>query len=113
MRLGKAYRAQVEYRRAIDCLGQTVAYLDGAQRYERFGAVFLPAVVSRANLAWCHAELGTFADGSVLGEEGLRIGETVAHPGRLMFALWGIGWLALRQGDLYQALPRLERAMSI
>ena len=113
MRLGQAYRAQGDYRRAIDCLGQTGAFLDGAQRYERFGAVCLPAVVSRANLAWCHAELGPFADGSVLGEEGRRMAETVPHPGSLMVALWGRGWLALRPGDLYQALPLLERAMSI
>ena len=28
-------------------------------------------------------------------------------------ALWGIGLLACRQGDLPRALPRLERAMSI
>jgi tetratricopeptide (TPR) repeat protein len=30
-----------------------------------------------------------------------------------MFASWGIGLLALRQGDLPRALPRLERAVSI
>jgi class 3 adenylate cyclase/tetratricopeptide (TPR) repeat protein len=120
--LGLSYVAQGDYRRAIDCLGQTMAFFDGARRrerfgvyatYVRFGAVFLPAVVSRAFLAWCHAELGTFAEGSVLGEEGLRIAEAVAHPGSLMFAFWGIGWLALRQGDLHRALPRLERAVSI
>ena len=113
LRLGQTYRAQGDYRRAIDCLGQTVAFLDGARRYERFGAVFLPAVVSRAFLARCHAELGTFAEGSVLGEEGLRIAETVAHPGSLMFALWGIGCLALRHGDLHRALPLLERVVGI
>ena len=40
-RLGQAYLAQGDYRRAIDCLGQTVASLDGAGRRERFG--HLPA----------------------------------------------------------------------
>ena len=59
--LGIAYRAQGDYRRAIACFGQTVASLDGARRRERFGEAFLPAVFSRAYLAWCHAELGTFA----------------------------------------------------
>ena len=48
--------------------------------------VFLPAVLSRAALAACHAELGTFAEGRALGEEGLRIAETVDHPGSLMYA---------------------------
>ncbi len=111
--LGIAYQAQGDYRRAIDCFRQTVASLDGARRRERFGQVILPAVHSRACLAWCHAELGTFAEGSALGEEGLRIAEAVAHPGSLMCASWGIGLLALRQGDLPRALPLLERAVGI
>ena len=111
--LGRAYQAQGDYRRAIDCFRQTVASLDGARHRERFGEVFLPAVRSRADLAWCHAELGTFAEGSALGEEGLRIAEAVDHPGSLMCAYWGIGLLALRQGDLPRALPRLERAMGL
>ena len=111
--LGTTYQAQGDYRRAIDCLRQTVASLEGAQRHERFGQVFLPAVLSRAYLAACHAELGTFVEGSALGEEGLQIAEAVDHPATLMFASWGIGLLALRQGDLPRALPLLERAVGI
>jgi tetratricopeptide (TPR) repeat protein len=108
--LGQAYEAQGNYRRAIDA---TVASLDRTRRHERFGQVFLPAVTSRARLATCHAELGMFAEGRVLGEEGLRIAEEVAHPGSPMRAYHGLGLLALRQGDLPRALPRLERAMGI
>jgi tetratricopeptide (TPR) repeat protein len=111
--LGYAYHAQGDYRRAIDCLGQTVASLDGERRRERFGQVQLPAVDARAFLAACHAELGMFATGRVLGEEALRIAEVATHPGSLMWASWGIGLLSLRQGDLPRALPPLERAMSI
>ena len=111
--LGVAYQAQGDYRRAIDCFGQTVASLDGARRRERFGQPILPAVLSRARLAWCHAELGTFAEGRALGDEGLRIAEAVAHPASLMCASWGVGLLSLRQGDLPRALPLLERAMGI
>jgi hypothetical protein len=40
----------------------------------------LPAVISRAYLAVCHAELGAFAEGRTLGDEGLQIAEVVAHP---------------------------------
>ena len=82
-------------------------------RQERFGQVILPAVQARAWLAWCHAELGTFGEGSAFGDEGLRIAEAVAHPGSLMVASWGIGLLALRHGDLRRALPQLERALRI
>jgi tetratricopeptide (TPR) repeat protein len=111
--LGIAYQAQGDYRRAIACFGQTVAFFDGTRHRERFGNVFLPAVLSRAYLAWCHAELGTFAEGRGFGEEGLQIAEAVAHPGSLVRAYWGLSWLALRQGDLSMALPFLERAVRI
>jgi class 3 adenylate cyclase/tetratricopeptide (TPR) repeat protein len=113
LRLGIAYGTQGDYRRAIDCLGQTVASLEGTRRYERFGHIYLPAVFSRAHLACWYAELGMFAEGSAFGEEGLRIAETIDHPPSLMIALWGIGLLAFRQGDLPRAIPRLERAMDL
>jgi tetratricopeptide (TPR) repeat protein len=90
-----------------------VASLEGARRHERFGQVNLPVVLSHAQLATCHAALGTFAEGRALGEEGLRIAEVVAHPSSLMWAYYGIGLPALRQGDLPRALPLLERALGV
>jgi class 3 adenylate cyclase/tetratricopeptide (TPR) repeat protein len=111
--LGGAYQAQGAYRRAIHCLGQTVAFLDRARGHEHFGQVYLPAVTSRGRLAMCHAELGMFAEGRVLGDEGLEIAEVAAHPGSLMWALWWVGSIALCQGDLPRALPRLERARAL
>jgi predicted ATPase/class 3 adenylate cyclase len=111
--LGATYWAQGNYLRAIDCLEQTATSLQNAQRHERFGQAILPSVQSRAFLAACHAELGRFAEGSALGEEGLQIAETVAHPSSLMWAYYGVGLLSFRQGDLPRALTRLERAMGI
>jgi len=111
--LGTAYQAQGDYRWAIDCLGQTVASLEGSWRHERLGRVFMPAVLSRARLPWSHAELGSFAEGRALGEEGLRIAEAADHPASVMIASWGIGLLDLRQGDLPRALPLLERAVGL
>jgi class 3 adenylate cyclase/tetratricopeptide (TPR) repeat protein len=113
LRLGQAYCDQDDYRRAIDSLRQTVAFFDRAPPRERFGSPSLPAVVARLFLARCYAELGRFADGRTIGDEGLRIAEAVAHPGSLMLASYGSGLLALRQGDLARALPVLERAVGI
>ena len=113
LRLGQIYYSQTDYRQAIDYLGQAVAFFDGARRHERFGLPNLPAVLSRAFLALCYAELGMFAEGRALGEEGLRIAEEVDHPGSFMLASWGIGLLSFRQGNLRRALPLLERAVGI
>ena len=112
-RLGTNYHSQGDYERAIDAFWQTVACLEGAWRHERFGRVVLPAVGSRALLAWCHAELGRFPEGRAIGEQGRRIAEAVAHPPSLMIAAWGMGLLSFRQGDLPRALPLLEQAVSL
>jgi tetratricopeptide (TPR) repeat protein len=113
LRLGIAYLCQDDYRRAVDYLQQAVAFFEGVRRRERFGFPNLPSVLSRAWLARYHTELGTFAEGRAVGEEGLRIAEAVAHPGSLMIASYGIGLLSFRQGDLSRALPLLERAVGI
>ena len=41
---GPRLRGPGRYRRAIDCLGQTVAAIDGARRHELLGDTILPAV---------------------------------------------------------------------
>jgi class 3 adenylate cyclase/tetratricopeptide (TPR) repeat protein len=111
--LARASYHQGNYRQTIECSKQALAALEGMPPHERFGGIFLPAVHSCAWLAWGHAELGTFAEGRGLGEEGLRIAEAVAHPASLAVICNGLGLLLLRQGDLSRALPLLERAVSI
>jgi tetratricopeptide (TPR) repeat protein len=111
--LGTASQSQGDYRRAISCLRHTVAALKDTPPHERFGLPYPPAVLSRAQLAMCHAELGLFAEGRTFGEEALQIAKVVAHPGSLMRAYHGLGLLALRQGDLPRAIPLLEQAMGI
>jgi predicted ATPase len=111
--LGTDYYEQGDYRRARDCLRRAVASLDRAQRHGLFGQFTLPAVGFRVYLVGCHIELGTFAEGRSLGEEGLQIAETAAHPMSRMGASRWLGLLALRQGDIQRALSLLERAMRI
>jgi tetratricopeptide (TPR) repeat protein len=111
--LGAAHSAQGDYHQAIACLEQTAAFLDGARRRERFGQATLPTVQACAFLAAGYAELGMFTQGRMIGEEGLQIAEAMTHPGSLMWGYYGLGLLALRQGDMARALPRLEQAMAI
>jgi len=103
--LGFAYHAQGDYRRAIDCFRQTVMSLDGAHAASASAKSSCPPVQSVLKLAVCHAELGTFAEGNALGEEGLQIAEAVAHPASRMWAYYGIGLLSLHQGDLHRRSP--------
>jgi tetratricopeptide (TPR) repeat protein len=107
------YYFQGDYRQAMDAHRRALAVLAGEQRYERFGQPVLLAVRSRTFLSHCLAEIGAFAEGRAIGEEGLHIAEAVQHPANLVAAYRGIGQSYLRQGDLHQALPVLKRAAGI
>lgn len=109
--LGGAYHALGDHRRALGFLRRNVESLAGDLIRERFGLAALPAVLSRAWLVRCLAELGAFPEGIVHGEEALRIAEAVDHPNSLLHAYLGVGLLSLRQGDLSRALPVLERCL--
>jgi len=111
--LGLVYFSQGEYRQAMDAHRRALAALEGEQRYERFGQPILPAVRSRIQLSLCLAEVGAFAEGIAVGEEGLRIAETVQHLVSLVNAYRSVGRPYLRQGNMHQALPLLERAAGI
>jgi tetratricopeptide (TPR) repeat protein len=111
--LGLVCFLQGDYRQAMDANRRAMALLEGAQRYERFGEPVLPAVRCRTYLSLCLAEVGAFAEGIAVGEEGLHIAEAVKHPVSLVEAYRSVGLPYLRQGNLYQALPVLERAMSL
>jgi class 3 adenylate cyclase/tetratricopeptide (TPR) repeat protein len=110
--LGLAYHGLGEYRRATGPLKGNVASLQGERMYGRFGTAGHTSVLTIMALAWCQAELGSFAEGIVIGEEGVRIAQAVDHPLSLMFADVGVGELYLIQGDLARAIPILERGLA-
>jgi tetratricopeptide (TPR) repeat protein len=68
-RLGQAYLARGDYRRAMDFLGQNVSSLTGHLIQERFGLPGMASVVSRSYLIWCLAEVGEFVEGIAREEE--------------------------------------------
>jgi class 3 adenylate cyclase/tetratricopeptide (TPR) repeat protein len=111
--LGRAYVTLGNHRQAMDVLGRNVAVLEGERMREYFGLTALPAVLSRAYLAWCLAELGAFAEGIVTGEEGVRMAKTIEHPYSLLIAVGGLGMLYLRKGALHQAMSMLEGGVEL
>jgi tetratricopeptide (TPR) repeat protein len=112
-RLGMAYWARGDHRRATDFLAQMDQHLQGEQIYERFTLPGLPAVNARAWLAECLAELGDFAQGIARGEEAVRLAEVVDHPFSLVGTYQFLGALYLHQGDVDKAIPVLERALAL
>jgi class 3 adenylate cyclase/tetratricopeptide (TPR) repeat protein len=111
--LGEAYLTHGDYRRAIDRLRQTLAFVDGERRAQRFGELIFPAVFTRACLTFCHAEMGAFSEARVFAEDAFQIAETLAHPPSIVWSALAIGQRAVRQGDALQAIQVLERALTL
>jgi tetratricopeptide (TPR) repeat protein len=111
--LGLAYHTLGDQRQTLGLLKRNVESLAGDLLHERFGLAGLPAVLSRAWLARCLAELGAFPEGIAHGEEAVRIAEAVDHPNSLLYAYLGVGILSLRKGDLSRAIPVLERGLDL
>jgi class 3 adenylate cyclase/tetratricopeptide (TPR) repeat protein len=110
--LGLAYYGLGDYRQATDHLNRNLVSLQGEWMYGRYGTAGLTSVLSIMALAWCQAELGSFAEGMTSGEEGVRIARAVDHKLSLMFADLGLGQLYLVRGDLDRAIPTLERGVA-
>jgi class 3 adenylate cyclase/tetratricopeptide (TPR) repeat protein len=115
--LGHVYHILGDYHRAIDLLRSNVACIEGNLRQADISGTGLgravpPAVSSRTSLVLCLAEVGAFAEGSARSEEGVSIAEAVAHPMSVIFASRGVGLLALRKGEVHEAIPALERGLA-
>jgi tetratricopeptide (TPR) repeat protein len=111
--LGVAYHVLGDHRRAMGLLQRNVESLTGDLLRERFGLTALPAVLARAWLAQCLAELGAFPEGMARAEEAVHIAEAGDHPISLVHAYLGVGFLSLRQRDFSRAIPVLERGLDL
>jgi tetratricopeptide (TPR) repeat protein len=97
----------------VVCFQKNVAYLHSALLQERLGLPGLASVFSRSHLVVSLAECGAFAEGQAPATEAVQIAEAANHPYSCVMALWAVGLRALRQGDISQALPALERAFDL
>jgi class 3 adenylate cyclase/tetratricopeptide (TPR) repeat protein len=111
--LGVAYHTLGDHRRATGLLRRNVESLAGDLLREFFGLTVPPAVLSRAWLVRCMAELGAFPEGSAHAEEAVRIARAVDHPPSLVHAYLSVGFLSLRTRDLSRAITILERGLAL
>jgi len=111
--LGVAYSAAGDFRQALDVERRVMALLTGELRYERFGSIAPPAVISRYVAAGSLAALGDFAEGRGVAEEGVRLAEAVEQPFSIATSLWYAGLVYRRQGALHTAIPMLERSLAL
>jgi tetratricopeptide (TPR) repeat protein len=110
---GLAYHTVGDFQQALDVSRQVIALLTGARRTARLGRLVLPAVASRGYVVWSLAELGGFAEGITVAEDGVRLAEAAEQPISIAFALMAVGWLSRRQGALHTAIPALERGLAL
>src|SRR5207247_8664051 len=99
---------------SIECSRETIASLTGDLVYQRSGGpILLASVASRVSLVLCLAELGEFAEGSVQGQEAIRIAETVAYPDDRVWAYFGGGRLCALKGEFDRGIALLEQALPL
>jgi DNA-binding NtrC family response regulator/tetratricopeptide (TPR) repeat protein len=113
LRLGQVHYALAEYRHAVEILTGPLAALTGEAAFARFGLPLIFAVGCRNWLIRSLAELGRFAEGMQHGDEAVRIADAAAHPFSRVVALWSVGHLCLRKGDLDRAVEVLERGLEL
>jgi tetratricopeptide (TPR) repeat protein len=111
--LGSLYRGLGDYGRSADFYQKIVVYTHGAMLYEHFGLPGPASAASRGHLVASLAECGAFAEASSHAEEAVQIAEAADHPYSRVIAYWAVGFLALRQGDIPQAIATLEPALDL
>ena len=109
LEMGWLYVELGDYRQAVPYLQQL---LTGLQE-EQLGQSFRIAVHARLLMIRCLSELGEFVEGIAYGDEVLSLVEASARLYERLIVYWRVGYLHMRQGTLDQALPLLERAVTL
>jgi tetratricopeptide (TPR) repeat protein len=112
-RLGLVYSGAGDLREALHAARLVVEAPEGQSVPARFGQLALPSVTARHIVAGCLAEMGAFAEGIAVAEEGVQMAEAVEQPYSIVVALLGVGALYRRQGKLSHLIPVLQRGLAL
>jgi class 3 adenylate cyclase/tetratricopeptide (TPR) repeat protein len=113
IQLGLIYYHRGDYGRAIEALRQTLTPLARHSHGQGDDGPDAPAVWPWSWLLVCFSQVGAFAEGRAMRADVLRLAEATAQPFHLAVATFGVGQLALRQGDLAQALAVFEWGLAV
>jgi class 3 adenylate cyclase/tetratricopeptide (TPR) repeat protein len=112
-RLGAGHYTLGDFGQARERFRQGLAWAAGDQAVHLpIGTTSVPGIVSRCWLAITEAETGSFPEAIRLAEEAVRLAPA-DQPFSRFPALWGLGHVRLRRGDLDQAAAALEEGLEI
>ncbi|MGZ8479477.1 MAG: ATP-binding protein [Candidatus Binatia bacterium] len=110
---GVAYNKIAQYERAATVLRSGMQSVEGALRHQRFGTTVILSVIFRSHLLQSLAMTGDFAEGLARGAEGVQIADEANHPVSQIHVNASLGFLYIFKGDYHEAIPVLERAMTL
>jgi tetratricopeptide (TPR) repeat protein len=113
LQLGLIAYHRGDYGQAIAALRQVITTRAHHRQRTRHDRPDAPVVWPRSWLLVCLAQVGAFAEGQALHADVLRLADALAHPFSHAVAAFGVGRLALSQGDLAQAIPVFERGLAV
>jgi tetratricopeptide (TPR) repeat protein len=113
LRLGMIEQMSGRYRSATGCLRQAAEALHDDPQHDLWSTMLPGSASVLGRLAWCLAELGEFGEATTSSGEAVRIAREIDHPLSLVFGERSLGIVSLRQGDVRQAIPPLERAVEL
>jgi tetratricopeptide (TPR) repeat protein len=110
---GQVYLELGDYPRCRAAFERNVAILQGDLLYKRFGQGSMPAIQGRLFLVRCFNQTGDFAEGLIYGKEAIEMAERIGRPYERVSAYTRVGQLHLFRGNFDQAIPLLERSLSL
>jgi class 3 adenylate cyclase/tetratricopeptide (TPR) repeat protein len=110
-RVGQAYHLRGDNRRATALIEESLARSALQHERDRFELAFVPVVAFRLWLVTILAECGDFRVGMTHAKKAIATASETQHPLSEVLGWLAIGHLALRKGDLDDAIEALERGV--